>query len=45
MLQYIYINERVLNRILRQNATLEELIEVEDKAVEVGEGYIENPTL
>lgn len=38
MLQYIYIN-------LRRNATLEELIEVEDKAAEVGEGYIENPAL
>jgi len=45
MLQYIYINERVLNRILRRNATPEELMEVEDKAAEVGEGYIENPAL
>ena len=45
MLQYIYINERVLNWILRRNATPEELMEVEDKAAEVGEGYIENSTL
>ena len=45
MLQYIYINERVLSRILRRNATPEELIEVEDKAAEVGEGYTENPAL
>ena len=45
MLQYIYINKRVLNRILRRNATPEELMEVEDKAAEVGEGYIENPAL
>ena len=45
MLQYIYINERVLNRILQRNATPEELMEVEDKAAEVGEGYIENPAL
>ena len=39
MLQYIYINKRVLNRILRRNATPEELMEVEDKAAEVEEGY------
>jgi len=45
MLQYIYINERVLNQILLRNAIPKELMEVEDKAAEVGEGYIENPAL
>jgi hypothetical protein len=45
MLQYIYINKRVLERIKADLATEGELIELEDTLLKVGEDHTRNPAL
>jgi len=45
MLQYIYINKRVLERIKADQATEAELIELEDALLKIGEDHTRNPEL
>ena len=45
MLQYVYINKRVLERIKANQATEVELIELEDALLKIGEDHTRNPEL
>jgi hypothetical protein len=45
MLQYIYINKRVLEKIKADQATEAKLIELEDALLKIGEDHTRNPEL
>ena len=45
MLQYVYINKRVLERVKTSLVTKGELIDLKDALLQIGEDYMRNPAL